>query len=128
MAKTKCLHQTSLYRTYFLNEDDTNIIFSVDIKTPQNSRAKSKTIIGGSERNWNGNFSVNLGPARNLNEKIFTIYTEVWDVDPKSNQAEISYSAKGGEIDISYCMDFDVDQEGGVIIFTATFPLKINEN
>src|SRR5437879_2658511 len=66
-----------------------------------------------------------IGRGPDIAGKQLFVKTVVTDVNDKTNHTSVRYELKGGKADKNFDLAESVDQEGGSIIYRATFALKL---
>ena len=65
-----------------------------------------------------------VGKGSAVAGKDLFIKTVVTDVNDKTDRTSVRYELKGGTVDKTFDLDATVDEEGGSVIYRATFALK----
>lgn len=65
-----------------------------------------------------------IGKGSAIAGKELFVKTVVADVNDNTNHTSVRYELKGGAADQTFDLDASVDEEGGSVIYRATFDLK----
>lgn len=65
-----------------------------------------------------------IGAGSSLKGKTLFVKTVVADVNDQTNRTSVRYELKGGKVDRAFDLDASVEEEGGSVIYRATFELK----